>query len=119
MKRITFSCLAAVILLQLIPVNGNARDIRNQKEKNNRTEIKQDTISAIHSAIRPGKDIPGTASSSPKKEGEEGERNVIKGAKSFSITEAFKKPSIPSSAPRRKASSVIAILFASIPIIVI
>ena len=44
MKRITFSCLAAVILLQLIPVNGNARDIRNQKEKNNRTEIKQDTI---------------------------------------------------------------------------
>jgi hypothetical protein len=50
MKRITFSCLAAVILLQLIPVNGNARDIRNQKEKNNRTEIKQDTISAIHSA---------------------------------------------------------------------
>ena len=77
MKRITFSCLAAVILLQLIPVNGNARDIRNQKEKNNRTEIKQDTISAIHSAIRPGKDIPGTASSSPKKEGEEGERNVM------------------------------------------
>lgn len=49
MKRITFSCLAAVILLQLIPVNGNARDIRNQKEKNNRTEIKQDTIlSLIH-----------------------------------------------------------------------
>lgn len=43
MKRITFSCLAAVILLQLIPANGNARDIRNQKEKNNRTEIKQDT----------------------------------------------------------------------------
>lgn len=59
MKRITFSCLAAVILLQLIPANGNARDIRNQKEKNNRTEIKQDTISAVHSAIRPGKDIPG------------------------------------------------------------
>ena len=77
MKRITFSCLAAVILLQLIPANGNARDIRNQKEKNNRTEIKQDTISAVHSAIRPGKDIPGTASSSPKKEGEEGERNVM------------------------------------------
>ena len=58
MKRITFSCLAAVILLQLIPVNGNARDIRNQKEKNNRTEIKQDTISAIHSAIRPGQHLP-------------------------------------------------------------
>ena len=77
MKRITFSCLAAVILLQLIPVNGNARDIRNQKEKNNRTEIKQDTISAVHSASRPGKDISGTASSSPKKEGEEGERNVM------------------------------------------
>ena len=77
MKRITFSCLAAVILLQLIPANGNARDTRNQKEKNNRTEIKQDTISAVHSAIRPGKDISGTASSSPKKEGEEGERNVM------------------------------------------
>lgn len=59
MKRITFSCLAAVILLQLIPANGNARDIRNQKEKNNRTEIKQDTISAVHSAIRPGKTFPG------------------------------------------------------------
>lgn len=56
MKRITFSCLAAVILLQLIPANGNARDTRNQKEKNNRTEIKQDTISAVHSAIRPGKE---------------------------------------------------------------
>lgn len=77
MKRITFSCLAAVILLQLIPANGNARDIRNQKEKNNRTEIKQDTISAVHSAIRPGKRHSGTASSSPKKEGEEGERNVM------------------------------------------
>lgn len=61
MKRITFSCLAAVILLQLIPANGNARDIRNQKEKNNRTEIKQDTISAVHSAREktfPGQHLP-------------------------------------------------------------
>ena len=76
MKRITFSCLAAVILLQLIPVNGNARDIRNQKEKNNRTEIKQDTISAIHSAIRPGKTFRDSIFQ-PEKEGEEGERNVM------------------------------------------
>ena len=56
MKRVTFSCLAVVILLQLIPANVNARDIRHSKEKNHRTEIKQDTIPAS---------------------GEEGERNVM------------------------------------------
>lgn len=55
MKRITFSCLAAVILLQLIPANGNARDIRNQKEKNNRTEIKQDTYLCRTLRHPPGK----------------------------------------------------------------
>lgn len=56
MKRVTFSCLAVVILLQLIPANVNARNIRHPKEKNHRTEIKQDTIPAS---------------------GEEGERNVM------------------------------------------
>ena len=62
MKRITFSCLAAVILLQLIPANGNARDIRNQKEKNNRTEIKQDTLPYTPPSARektfPGQHLP-------------------------------------------------------------
>ena len=61
MKKITLSCLAVAIMLQLIPVNGNAENVRSQKAKTNRTEMKQDTIPA----------------SASKKEGEEGERNVM------------------------------------------
>ena len=33
MKKVTFSCLALAILLQLIPSNGNAANIQDQKAK--------------------------------------------------------------------------------------
>ena len=68
MKKVTFSCLALAILLQLIPSNGNAANIQDQKKKTNRTAMKQDTIPA-----NPSK-APAT---SAKKEAEEGERNVM------------------------------------------
>lgn len=45
-EKVTFSCLALAILLQLIPSNGNAANIQDQKEKTNRTAMKQDTIPA-------------------------------------------------------------------------
>ena len=61
MKKVTFSCLTLVILLQLIPSNGNAANIQVNKKKTNRTEMKQDTIPA----------------NPTKKEAEEGERNVM------------------------------------------
>lgn len=54
MKRITFSCLAAVILLQLFPSTETHGTSRNQKKRQSHRD-KADTISAIHSAIRPGK----------------------------------------------------------------
>ena len=45
-EKVTFSCLALATLLQLIPSNGNAANIQDQKKKTNRTEMKQDTIPA-------------------------------------------------------------------------
>lgn len=45
-EKVTFSCLALAILLQLIPSNGNAANIQDQKKKTNRTAMKQDTIPA-------------------------------------------------------------------------
>ena len=68
MKKVTFSCLALAILLQLIPSNGNAANIQDQKEKTNRTAMKQDTIPA---------NLSKEPDNPSKKETEEGERNVM------------------------------------------
>ena len=68
MKKVTFSCLALATLLQLIPSNGNAANIQDQKKKTNRTEMKQDTIPA---------NLSKEPANPSKKEAEEGERNVM------------------------------------------
>ena len=68
MKKVTFSCLALAILLQLIPSNGNAANIQDQKKKTNRTAMKQDTIPA---------NLSKEPANPSKKEAEEGERNVM------------------------------------------
>ena len=57
-----------VRLLQLIPSNGNAANIQDQKKKTNRTEMKQDTIPA---------NLAKEPANPSKKEAEEGERNVM------------------------------------------
>lgn len=81
MKKVTFSCLALAILLQLIPSNGNAANIQDQKEKTNRTAMKQDTIPA---------NLSKEPDNPSKKETEEGERNVMLNASDANNPAKFK-----------------------------
>lgn len=53
MKKVTFSCLALATLLQLIPSNGNAANIQDQKKKTNRNEAGHNPRQSLKRTCQP------------------------------------------------------------------